>query len=76
MRKHLSLDNISPDHFARWLALFEIAAHKVLPAEQAKALHARANQIAQSFQMGLCSYYQNQERSNLFESFGVKLPPR
>lgn len=46
-------DRISPDHFARWLALFQATADEVLPPDQATAVTAKADQIGRGLQMGL-----------------------
>lgn len=49
---HAALD-LAPEHFTRWLALFEQTACEVLPPEGARFFVARAHRIAESFQIGL-----------------------
>lgn len=53
MRKHLTIDGLTPAHFTHWLALFKDTADTVLLPDQSDALHAMAERIAQSLQMGL-----------------------
>jgi hemoglobin len=49
---HASL-GLEPEHFTRWLGLFEQTARNVLPPEGARFFVARAHRIAESFQLGL-----------------------
>ena len=51
MMKHLQL-SLDPQHFRRWLALFEQTASEVLSPEQAQMVIAKAERIAQNFQAG------------------------
>jgi hemoglobin len=44
---------LEPEHFRRWLALFEGAARDVLPQAAAGFFIGRAHRIAESFQLGL-----------------------
>lgn len=53
MRKHLTIDGLTPAHFTRWLDLFQETAEAVLLPEQSQTMHAMAQRIAQSLQMGL-----------------------
>lgn len=76
MRKHFELMGLTPEHFIRWLGLFEKTADAQLTPVQAKAVQAMAERIAQSFQMGLAFNYNQQGRAeNPFSDFGLK-PPR
>lgn len=55
MRAHLLLaDQIGPEHFDRWLDLFEATAHEIVP-KAASAFIQRARQIADSFEFGIAS---------------------
>jgi len=56
MAAHLRIKAIRPEHFERWLALFRQTAHELCPAEAASMFIARAEMIAQSFQLGM--FYQ------------------
>jgi hemoglobin len=56
MAAHLRLKEIRPEHFERWLALFRQTARDVCPADAANLFIARAEMIAQSFQLGM--FYQ------------------
>ncbi|WP_348626721.1 group III truncated hemoglobin [Methylocella silvestris] len=44
---------LKPEHFPRWLELFEESARKTLPADLAEAALARARHMAQSFMAGI-----------------------
>lgn len=44
---------LKPEHFPRWLELFEESAGKTLPADLADAALARARHMAQSFMAGI-----------------------
>ncbi len=44
---------LEPEHFKAWLELFAATARDVLPPEGARFFVARANRIAESFQIGL-----------------------
>ncbi len=52
MRAHAHLD-LSPAHFARWLAMFEEVARAELTTEGAEHMLDRARRIARSLEMGL-----------------------
>ena len=56
MAAHVRIKVIRPEHFERWLALFRQTAREVCPAEAASMFIARAEMIAQSFQLGM--FYQ------------------
>jgi hemoglobin len=49
---HAALD-VAPEHFSAWLELFAATARDVLPPDGARFFVARANRIAESFQIGL-----------------------
>jgi hemoglobin len=53
MRVHIGLAEITPAHFARWLALFQATALKVCPAEAAQVFVDRAHRIGESLQLGI-----------------------
>ncbi|ACK51438.1 globin family protein [Methylocella silvestris BL2] len=44
---------LKPEHFPRWLELFEVSARKILPPEFAEAALARAQHMARSFMAGV-----------------------
>ncbi|WP_018260285.1 group III truncated hemoglobin [Methylobacterium sp. WSM2598] len=51
--KHLALAGLGPDHFARWLALFEESAAAHFAPEIASVLVERAHRIGDSLKAGL-----------------------
>ena len=51
--KHLALDSLTPEHFARWLGLFETTARAQFQHETAEALIGRAHRIGDSLKAGL-----------------------
>ncbi|MHC2000062.1 group III truncated hemoglobin [Methylobacterium sp. CM6241] len=51
--KHRGLGDLTPAHFARWLALFEQAANEEFPPDIATILIERAHRIGDSLQAGL-----------------------
>jgi len=53
MATHAAVGDITPAHFARWLALFAETAAEVCPPPAAELFAARARTIGQSLQMGL-----------------------
>lgn len=50
---HTQLPTLKPEHFPRWLALFEESAAKILPADYAEQAIARAQHMARSFIAGV-----------------------
>jgi hemoglobin len=52
MAKHVKLP-LQPEHFARWLALFEQTARAVCSQQGAELLIEKSQRIAQSLQMGI-----------------------
>jgi len=54
MRPHLVLP-IRPEHFDRWLALFETTAREIFVGDVAEAFIIRARRIADSFEMGIAT---------------------
>lgn len=52
MQAHAHL-RLTPAHFARWLALFEVIAHAHFTPEGAAHMIERAQRIARSLEMGL-----------------------
>jgi len=60
MSKHLQLAEIKPDHFQRWLKLFEETARETLEPIYAEEVAKTANRIGQSLQMGLAFNYRKQ----------------
>ncbi|MFC5552912.1 group III truncated hemoglobin [Methylobacterium iners] len=51
--KHQVLGELTPSHFARWLALFEQTAGELFSADVAMHLTERANRIGDSLKAGL-----------------------
>ena len=73
MRKHFALSGLTPQHFTRWLDLFQQTAEAKLTPPQAKAIQHMASRIAQSFQMGLAFNIENSDREdNPFAEFGIR----
>lgn len=50
--KHMALDGVVPDHFKRWLALFEATARRLFIPELADEFLLVARRIAASLQYG------------------------
>jgi hemoglobin len=50
--KHMALSGIEPDHFRRWLALFEATAARLFDATRAAEFTLVARRIAASLQFG------------------------
>ena len=50
--KHMVLTGITPQHFHRWLALFEQTADRLLADETATEIKLVAHRIAASLQLG------------------------
>lgn len=73
MRKHLSIDGLTPSHFVRWLSLFKDTTDTVLLPEQSDMMHAMAHRIAQSLQMGLAfNFEKSGELNHPFVEFTIK----
>jgi len=53
MQAHAALPDITPAHFERWLALFQLTATRTCPPEAAAVFVDRASRIAESLQMGI-----------------------
>ncbi|WP_136685392.1 group III truncated hemoglobin [Falsirhodobacter xinxiangensis] len=53
MMAHRRAGDVRPDHFPRWLALFETALHARLPVEVAAAWSALAHRIGAGLRMGV-----------------------
>lgn len=51
--KHLALGRLEPEHFVRWLSLFEETAAAHFPHDIASALIERAHRIGDSLKAGL-----------------------
>ena len=49
---HMELDGVVPDHFQRWLALFDTTAHRLFTPELADEFLTVARRIAASLQYG------------------------
>ncbi len=52
LSKHLPLQ-LEPQHFRRWLALFEETAHQVMSPEHARIVVAKSHRIAENFQLAI-----------------------
>jgi hemoglobin len=53
MTAHMRLKTVQPAHFECWLLLFRETASEVCPPEVAVAFVSRADNIAQSLQLGM-----------------------
>lgn len=53
MIAHIRLKTVRPEHFDRWLALFQGAARDVCPSDIAELFVGRAENIAKSLQLGM-----------------------
>jgi len=53
MIAHMRLKMVRPEHFERWLGLFQETAQDVCPADIAAMFRARAENIARSFQLAM-----------------------
>jgi len=53
MAAHLRLSEIRPEHFQHWLKLFFETTNELCPPTIAAVFQARAEMIAQSFQLGM-----------------------
>lgn len=53
MRAHLAAQDVRPQHFADWLALFDESLRRTLPSEPAAAWSALAHRIGRGLRMGL-----------------------
>ena len=58
MLKHLANNDILPDQFGIWLALFRQTARDTLAPEAADGIAALADRIGRSLQMGLVQFRQ------------------
>ncbi|MGB0908585.1 MAG: group III truncated hemoglobin [Maricaulaceae bacterium] len=72
MMKHMALHGLTPEHFTRWLSLFEDTATDLLPPHKSAAMSEMAHRIAQSFQMGLAVHMGKSGGAHPFEEFGVR----
>ncbi len=52
LAKHLEL-SLDPQHFARWLALFEETAREVMEPQHAEIVVAKSHRIAQNFKAAI-----------------------
>jgi len=52
MAVHTALPDIGPEHFARWLGLFEETAREICPEDSAALFATKAQMIASSLQLG------------------------
>jgi hemoglobin len=58
MHVHLLLNSkepMLPEHFARWLALWEMTVDQLFAGEKASMAKARAQMVAKSFSLGIAS---------------------
>ncbi|MFZ3033211.1 MAG: group III truncated hemoglobin [Parvibaculum sp.] len=53
MVAHMRLKSVKPEHFDRWLALFDETARETCDAETADAFVLRAERIANSLKLGM-----------------------
>jgi len=74
LHKHMEVQGLTPAHFSHWLALFQDTALDVLPSDKAQTIHAMAERIAQSLQMGLAfNYEKNGAADHPFTAFGIRV---
>lgn len=57
MMKHLQL-SLDPNHFERWLALFEETANETLSPDHAAIVVEKSHRIAQNFRAGIAHHHQ------------------
>ncbi len=76
MTAHAALEEITPAHFARWLAMFAQAGQQVLPEAKQKIFNQTAERIAKSLQMGLAVVWADREAGNPFAEFDAVRPSR
>lgn len=80
MTKHVGMPTLSPQHFTRWLELFDRAGQKTLSDVKKTEFNEMANRIAQSFQMGLAVHFDqnpdNDGKENPFKQFSIHRPSR
>lgn len=53
MRHFMHRDHIKPEHFERWLALWQKTTAERVPPELAELLQARAARVGESIKLGL-----------------------
>ena len=53
MRHFMHRTRIRPEHFERWLALWETTTAELMPPEMAEQLQARAARVGESLKLGL-----------------------
>ncbi len=63
---------VEPEHFVRWLALFEETARETLDAGLAKKAIGRARHMSISFQAGIFPFKDEQGRPSRFPFMGKK----
>jgi hemoglobin len=63
---------VEPEHFVRWLALFEETARETLDAELAKKAIGRARHMSASFQAGIFPFKDEQGRPTRLPLMGKK----
>jgi len=73
MQKHLALEGLTPEHFTRWLSLFQETSERILSAEKAGLMNKMAARIGQSLQMGLAfNYEKSGQKDHAFAEFGIR----
>lgn len=63
---------VEPEHFVRWLALFEETARETLDAELAKKAIGRARHMSASFQAGIFPFKDEQGQPSWLPFLGKK----
>ncbi|RYG28111.1 MAG: group III truncated hemoglobin [Burkholderiales bacterium] len=53
MRHFMHRDRIRPEHFERWLALWQATTAELMPPDMAELLQARAARVGESIKLGL-----------------------
>ena len=73
MIKHAALPEITPEHFNRWLSLFNETAERLLNHEQAQAFDMMARRVAESLQMGLAfNFEKSGQTDHPFKAYGLR----
>lgn len=58
MQKHLAINEIEPEHFPLWLAIFRQTAEDTLPASVAQQIAELADRIGRSLSWGVTQFRQ------------------
>ncbi|HRF08743.1 MAG TPA: group III truncated hemoglobin [Xanthobacteraceae bacterium] len=64
LRPHLRINELSDEHFQRWLSLFRATTLKVFDKEDADAVYGLAARIAQSFRLAV-AFHRGEDTTKL-----------